>query len=482
MKRLLQLFGIVLFLAASATIAPNVYAIDGGTLQIAMDMENGWLAFEVISSGEDADDAFNYRMPDTFDGIGAQLLDDGTLRAQIRVQINHERGEAGPLANISEVNLDLLSFQDAIDNMIVSGNIGDVRFVDSARQAYDRWSDDGGATWTDTDNWNTTKFKWFCSGQSYLANTFGPDRGFVDGIYINGEEVGLPFGRLFALDLANRDFYQVSGNAGSAPGGIGGMPFDSLENAALVDTGETDHVALLMSPDFGSQTMRMYIGEKGKDVDGSPSDSFLARNGLAYGSWYYLNDSLPALGDKETEGSFDTTLAGALTSSKMEDVDTSPSDPTKVVLGDQDSGTFTFDFNLKFSRGSFNANASNFSITKLRNNEDGVGNLGDPDNVDWTDTTTLNGTTFKDGLIFVNEDNGRGEIWVMEPDGSNPLLIGHSLPGKGDGSGAESTGVLDISTLVGYNPGSVVLSNNQGFYDSSLSVLINPNATLRSED
>ena len=475
MKRLLQLFGIVLFLAASATIAPNVYAIDGGTLQI--EAENGWKAFEVISSGENADDEF-YRMPDFFDGIGAQLLDDGTLR----VQVNHERGVEGPLANISEVNLDLAKFKDAIALMITFGSTGGIRFVDSARQAYDRWSDDGGATWSDTDNWNTTKFKWFCSGQSYLANTFGPDRGFVDGIYINGEEQGLPFGRLFALDLANRDFYQVSGNAGSAPGGIGGMPFDSLENAALVDTGNTKNVALLMSPDFGSQTMRMYIGEKGKDVDGSPSDSFLARNGLAYGSWYYLNDSLPALGDKKTKGSFDTTLAGALTSSKMEDVDTSPSDPTKVVLGDQNSGTFTFDFNLKFSGGSFNANRSNFSITKLRNNEDGVGNLGDPDNVDWTDTTTLNGETFKDGLIFVNEDNGRGEIWVMEPDGSNPLVIGHSLRGKGDGSGAESTGILDISTLVGYNPGSVVLSNNQGFYDSSLNVLINPNATLRSED
>ena len=476
MKRLLQLFGIVLFLAASATIAPNVYAIDGGTLQI--EAENGWKAFEVISSGEDADDGFKYPMPGTFDGIGAQLLDDSTLR----VQVNHERGEAGPLANISEVNLDLANFQTAITNMISFGNTGGVSFVDSARQAYDRWSDDGGATWTDTDSWNITKFKWFCSGQSYLANTFGPDRGFVDGIYINGEEQGLPFGRLFALDLANRDFYQVSGNAGSAPGGTGGMPFDSLENAALVDTGETDHVALLMSPDFGSQTMRMYIGEKGKAPDGSASNSFLSRNGLAYGSWYYLNDSLPVFVDKKTKGFFDTTLDGALTSSKMEDVDTSPSDPTKVVLGDQDSGTFTFDFNLKFSRGSFNANASNFSITKLRNNEDGAGNLGDPDNVDWTDTTTLNGETFKDGLIFVNEDNGRGEIWVMEPDGSNPLVIGHSLPGKGDGSGAESTGVLDISTLVGYNPGSVVLSNNQGFFDSSLSVLVNPNATLRSED
>ena len=55
--------------------------------------------------------------------------------------------------------------------------------------------------------------------------------------------------------------------------------------------------------------------------------------------------------------------------------------------------------------------------------------------------------------------------------------IGHSLPQAG-GFGAESTGVLDISTLVGYNPGSIVLSNNQGFFDSSLSVLINPNWTL----
>jgi hypothetical protein len=470
MKRLLRLFGIVLFLVASATIAPNVYAIDGGPLQI--EAENGWLAFEVISSGEAAGDG-SYQMPDTFDGIGAQLLNDGTLR----VQVNHERGVGGPLANISEVNLDLFNLQVAIVLMVISGGTGGVTFVDSARQAYDRWSADGGATWADTHNWNTTKFKWFCSGQSYLADTFGPDRGFVDGIYINGEEEGLPFGRLFALDLANRDFYQVSGNAGSAPGGIGGMPFDSLENAALIDTGETDHVALLMSPDFGSETMRMYIGEKGKAPDGTASNSFLARNGLAYGSWYYLNDSLPVSVGEKSKGFFDTTLEGALTSSKMEDVDTSPSDPTKVVLGDQNSGVFIFDFKLVFTRGSFNTRISNFSITKIRDDEDGIGNLGDPDNVDWTDATTLNGETFEDGLIFVNEDNGRGEIWVMEPDGSNPLVIGHSLPGKGDGSGAESTGVLDISTLVGYNPGSVVLSNNQGFYDSSLSVLINPNAT-----
>lgn len=55
-------------------------------------------------------------------------------------------------------------------------------------------------------------------------------------MYITGEEGGT--NRLFALDLAERDLYQLSGVAGGAAGGIGGMPFDAWENAALLDTGE----------------------------------------------------------------------------------------------------------------------------------------------------------------------------------------------------------------------------------------------------
>lgn len=58
----------------------------------------------------------------------------------------------------------------------------------------------------------------------------------------------------------------------------------------------------------------------------------------------------------------------------------------------------------------------------------------------------------------------------MEPDGTGLLKIGQTL------DNTESTGIVDISDLVGYNAGSVLLSNNQGS-NSSLSVLINPNAT-----
>ena len=257
------------------------------------------------------------------------------------------------------------------------------------------------------------------------------------------------------------------------------MPYDAWENAALLDTGETNHIALLLSPDGGSQNMQLYIGEKGKDTSGNASSDFLARNGLAFGSYYYLNDSLPTT-ETSTDGTFDTSVTGALKSSKLEDIDTSPSNPTRAVLGDQDSGLFTFDFNLDFTNDMFNAGNSGFSVTRIKKHLDNAnGFFGDADNVDWTDATTLGGTTYPDGLIFVNEDSSTeaGEIWIVEPDGTGTNKIADTIFISG---ASETSGILDISELVGYLPGSIILTNNQGS-NSSTSVLINPNATLIPE-
>jgi hypothetical protein len=454
-------FAAVLALACCATRAS---ALDGGALQV--NTHNGWRAFEVISFNDNpANDGFDWSMPSTFDGIGAHLPDSSTLR----IQINHEISDA----TISEVNLDLASFRTAIANTVSSGTPG-VQFVTSARQAYDRWSDDGGMTWTATSDRSNTAFSRFCSGQSYLPNTFGTGRGFVDNIYVTGEESfgDLSKSRLFALDLDNRDFYQLSGVSGTATGGLGGMPFDSWENAALLDTGETQHVAILLSPDGGTSIMQLYIGEKGKDTLGNASNDFLARNGLAYGSYYYLNDVLPASGTS-TDGTFDTTTDGALRASKMEDVDTSPGDPTRAVLGNQNFGLFTLDFDLDFSSNSFDAAGSSFSITKTQANASNrVGMFGDADNVEWSAPTVLGGVAHPEGIIFVNEDNNDGEIWMNAPDGSGLTLIGDTSGMRG---ATESTGIFDVSHFLGYVPGSILLTNNQG-NASSLSVLINPDA------
>lgn len=273
------------FLTAQILVAHSVSALDGGTLQVST--YNGWQAFEVITQGDNpSGDGVGHSMPGTFDGAGAFLVNGST----IRIQVNHETSDA----SVSDVDVNVANLRTAIYNMINAGNTGGVSFVVAARQAYDRWSSNGGSSWTNTSSTSNTSFSRFCSSQAYAPNTFGDNRGFVDQIYITGEEVSS--GRLFALDSANRDFYQLSGVAGSAPDGIGGMSYDSWENAALIDTGETEHVAIVLSPDGGSQDMKLYIGVKGLDASGNASNSFLARNGLAYGSWYYLNASYPSLG------------------------------------------------------------------------------------------------------------------------------------------------------------------------------------------
>lgn len=419
--------------------------------------------FEVITQGNNpAGDGFNYAMPSAFDGAGARLLNSSTLR----VQVNHETSDA----SISEVDLNVANTKLAISNLIAGSSTGGVSFVVAARQAYRRWSSNGGSSWTNTSSASNTSFRSFCSGQAYAADTFGIDRGFVDPIYITGEETG--GGRLFALDSVARDLYQLSGKVGSAPGGVGGLPFDSWENAALIDTGETDHIALLLSPDGGTQSLKLYVGVKGKGSNGAASSSFLARNGLAYGSWYYLNGGLPGSVSSSTPGTFDTTSAGALAATKMEDVDTSPSNPTRVVLGNQNSGVFTLAFNLVFGS-SFNAGSSGFTVTKISTTSGGANSLNSPDNVDWTAAATLNGVNYSTGLLFVNEDNTDGEIWKMKPDGTQKVRIGATTVG------AESTGIVDISSFLGYRAGSIILTNNQGS-PSSMTVMINPDATPAS--
>ena len=347
-----RIFVAAAIVSACMVASSTAHAVDGGTLRVTT--YNGWLAFEVITEGDDvAGDGYDYAMPETFDGAGAFLIDAST----IRIQVNHEEGDA----SVSEVDVDLESLKTAIANMIETGDTGGVSFVRAARQAYGRWSGNGGLSFTNTTSVSNTSFARFCSSQAYAPDTFGPDRGFVDQLYITGEEVG--GGDLFVLDSLSRNFYELSGVTGSASGGIGGMSADSWENNALLDTGETEHIALMLAPDGGSSRMKLYIGEKGQGtLDGDavePTSS--PRNGLAYGSWYYLNGSLPERSATPTAARFDTTSSGALSSEQTRGYrHESRALPTRAVLVRSELDG-VFDIRLRpasFDGGAFDAAAS----------------------------------------------------------------------------------------------------------------------------
>jgi hypothetical protein len=403
---------------------------------------NGWKAIEVITEGDSK--FWDWVMPAKFDGAGAFLVTPNI----IRIHVNHENEEA----SISEVNVDKNNLKRAISNMIENDDIGNVKFVNNARLAYDRWTLDGGANWNTDLSPSRTGFCKLCSSQEYKPHTFGRDRGFVDQLYITGEECG--GGALYVLKSLSRDLFQLSGFTGSSSDSIGGVPFDPWENAALIDTGETGHVALLLSPDGANSKrfLRLYIGQKGKNRNGSNANDFLSRNGLAYGEWFYLNAGFPSIGRTDNTGSFEKNSNGALEGGKLEDVDTNPNEPTKVVLAEQNEGLFIFNFNLNFNNDRFNSDASGFSLTKITSND-----IRNPDNVEWSGN----------GRIFVNEDSARGAIWYSSDDGSSRTKIGETK------NGGESSGIFDFSEFVDYSPGHIMVTTNQGT-PSSMTILISP--------
>lgn len=205
--------------------------------------------------------------------------------------VNHESHVGGSCdsnpASVSEVLLDKAKLQVAINNVIqsASGSTGGVSFVNSIGRAYDLFRNKDGML---VSSFGGREFERFCSGQVFEADTYGPNIGFVDRLYIFGEEVSNNDGRIFVIH--EKTLYLVSGNgsgnAATVQGGFNGIAYDSLENAALVSTGEEDHVALFLSPDFGSEALKMYIGKKGFKTDGqgcgacSGDENLLARNGL----------------------------------------------------------------------------------------------------------------------------------------------------------------------------------------------------------
>lgn len=433
-------------------------AIDGNN-PLELTTFAGWEAFELVTEDDDisaiADAGYGTTISrEKFDGLGSYLSG-----STLSIYVNHETSSAA----ISRVDVHLPDLQQALQSTIDSGATSfPTSIVTGMGYAYDTIYDGGyhaisspapvasGAVAVGT--YGDANFDRFCSGTSYLVEQFGGGRGFADQIYITGEEVS--GGAFYAVDQANSTMWEVPdlGNA-------------SWENAALVDTGNTTHVALVLNSDVGSSPgdyLRLYVGEKNIDDNSDGEIDFLERNGLRGGTIYYFDPdggaSTTDLPDGLVTGTWNPSTSGALQETKLEDLHTNPLNGTEVVFADQTDGIYIMNLNMEFNAGVFDTVSSTVSIDQI--DDDDVGPIGAPDNITWA----------ANQKIYVQEDGDGDDMWEMNPDGSGQVQIASAF--------SEPSGIVDVSVLAGYQPGSVLLTSimGSGGAGGQLSVMVSPTA------
>ncbi|KAL3764667.1 hypothetical protein ACHAW5_000298 [Stephanodiscus triporus] len=208
----------------SGWVAPTT-ALNGINRQTAFNSYPNWRSFEVVTQG---DQIGGYTLPGQFDGIGAHLINN----THIRVLLNHETpwgcDTASMSSSVSDLTIDKTSLKSAINNMINKNSAAGVSFVKQAGKAYNKyWSKNG----TSVESFGV-----------HLPDEFGlgEGRGFVDTLYIFGEEEDATVGNGRFFAIANKTMHMITGaGTGDATihqGGINGLGRDSLENAAQIDT------------------------------------------------------------------------------------------------------------------------------------------------------------------------------------------------------------------------------------------------------
>lgn len=482
-----------------------------------------------------------YTPPGIPDGMGAFLLDKFTMRILVNHELLNDRGYAYDTENIQGLTGARVSFLDVdLSSLsVVNGGL-----------AYERIFNYDGELVTSVPELlgELAGFSRFCSGRLVFPGQFGsvskkgkkPSAvfGVEDLIYFAPEEDGGFFnrvgGNIWALDVVNQDFWQVSAFGRGA-----------WENVSPIDTGSTQTVAFILADDSSPfdfdgdgeddpVPMYLYVGVK------DPSGNFLERNGLSGGSLYvWVSDSgetrpnefrgtgnfiagtwVPIDNSRnEDEASVDGSTGfdllgfptqgnlvlqanalGAFGFSRPEDVHENPMKPYEVVIAS--TGVDTYDVlesgdgadtfgTLYVITADFTKMTGQLSIL-YDGNTDLSRDLRSPDNLVWSPT----------GAICVTEDEAEedsltGEI-LFGPGATNPVEAGVvCLDASSDdvtkpdmvriatinrnavvdpsiddpfaavdtdaGSAGEweSSGILDVSSLLGKPDGSVYLINVQ---------------------
>jgi serralysin len=461
----------------------------------------------------------NYTPVGILDGIGAYRLSAPTgVQSRVRVMVNHELGPtAGYAYQVGGASGSAVSLTGARVSYFDLDWLGGSSFTVSdagiaINNVFGRngqlitTANDLGGLGSNATDLARTGFNRFCSSALFEANSFGAGRGLANRLYFMGEET--TGGSMWTIDPANGNTYAIPA-----------MPRGAWENAALIDTGRADKVAFLLGDDRSGAPMYLYVGDK----NAAAGASFLDRNGLQNGQvfvWVADNGAR----DASTVNTTGTTVAGrwvqvanrgtpnadvtgdgvadydslgfatqaqldrmagagvstsgganAFRFSRPEDISVNPNNPRQAILASTGSsvggdtwGTL-YQFDISFDA------AGNPTSTPLRvvydGNRDPLRQIRSPDNVEWT----------ADGYLYINED--RSTTWTGTPNTAEASLLQLDLrtgrilrvaemnrsavpSGQIDISATdfgnwETSGVLDISTLLGLTPGTWLITDVQ---------------------
>ena len=476
------LLGIVLVALVVIPVAASSY----GPMMAG---KSGYTTSAAFTVGETID---GYQPIGILDGTAAYDLDENT----VRVLVNHEAGPsvgyAYQLASGAEMSGARVSYMD-IDKTS--------REIVTAGLAYSAVYDRSGELVTDASQINeidgnsSDGFARFCSAQGYAAGQYG----FVDNIYLTGEETsassGHPHGgSVWALDVDAGELWAVPALGRGA-----------WENVTAVNSGSRNHVAILLGDDTAGAPLYLYVGEKNALGDGS----FLDRNGLAVGNLFVWRSNTRGQDSPETfnstgsvaAGHFvpvqvrdirmagqagydaagyldDTTLRqdaldkGAFAFSRPEDVHTNPYNDKQVVMASTGRGQlfpsdnwgtiYQIDLRLRTTHQHLAGLGSAARLTILHDADDyGDYGIRSADNLVWA----------TDGNIYVQEDrstspgslfggtSGReASIWQLNPhtlafeqiaemNRTAVAPTGSTDSAIGDIGNWESSGILDVTNL-----------------------------------
>jgi Ca2+-binding RTX toxin-like protein len=444
----------------------------------------GWSTVPLLTVGETVANA--YQPIGRLDGIGHLKINDTTVRLYINHEVSSDLGTIFTLENGTALHGSRISYFDIdiTSKAIIAGG-------DAISAIHNR----GGVLVDSKSDLESEGFTAFCSSVLVKQQEFGFNRGISDTVYFAGEEkTPGPGGTEWALDVATGELWAIPD-----------FGRGKWENVAQVDTGDTTHVAFLLSDDTPGNAFYMYVGTK------NPTGDFLGRNGLSGGQLYVWSADAGDL----TAGTFqsgtrsgtwiplatrnaglantagydelgyktatklaaDADALGAFSFARSEDISRDPLNNSSFVFAatgrdnfDNGANTAGIVYQVSVDLSTLSAPKATFSILHNANTAPGQP-IRSPDNVEWS----------ADGWIYVQEDQAADIFGPGSPNTTeasvlriNPTTgaieriatinrgaVGVNFTDENAGTNGswETTGLIDVSVAFGKSPGTLFLTN-----------------------